>query len=94
MGDHRTLFIDVNIEELIGGTTEDPIGVPPRGFRLQNVKAMDRYISQLTDYFQQHRIREELAAISKGLSNSSKIQKLITSSSFHGEIYSRTQCTR
>ena len=67
ISDHWTLFIDIDTTKLFGGSKIDPVPIPPRCFKLNNVQATQKYIYKLKEYFKQHRIMKKLIKIAKGL---------------------------
>ena len=64
--DHRTLYIDIDIKEILGGKHKAPTGPPTRILKLRNVKALERFQDQLKEYWKQHRMNEKMECIAKG----------------------------
>ena len=58
--DHRTIWIDIDAEAVLGGKMKAPVGVPSRGLKLKNVNALKRFKEHLTEYIKQHRMEEKI----------------------------------
>ena len=66
--DHRSLWIDVDVDLLLGGKVKEHVHAPIRGLKLKNIKALKKYQTFLQDYLKQHRMREKLTMISREMS--------------------------
>ena len=73
--DHRSIWLDLDADMLLGGKVKAPIGPPVRGLKLTNVRVKKMYQDKLQDYIRQHRMREKIEVIAKGLQEADKITK-------------------
>ena len=65
--DHRTLYIDLDITKALRTDLTDLINPHYRTLRLTNVKAINKFISILKEYYKNHNILNRLLEIEQGL---------------------------
>ena len=70
--DHRSIWVDIEVDAVLGGVIKDPVGIKPRGLKLQNIKALHKFKERMETYCKQHRMKEKIHTISKGLLDSDK----------------------
>lgn len=69
---HCSLFVDLNITKALKTDLTDLINPYYWTLRLNNVKAINKFISTLKEYYKKHNIIKRLLEIEKGLSHAKK----------------------
>ena len=68
--DHRTLFVDIDIESALQTQLSDLINPQYRTLRLNNAEAIKKYTTHLTRLYQKHKVLERLLELDKSLQDS------------------------
>jgi hypothetical protein len=63
--DHRAVFIDVDIDEFLGGDPSPLMSLALRGIRSQNPKACVKYVTEMEKYMAEHHVYARVATLSE-----------------------------
>ena len=74
IGDHRTVYIDIDVREILKGHNHNIDELPTRKLRISNEKAATCYMQLLIKYFHQHRIQEKVKNIPRNLFIASQLE--------------------
>ncbi len=67
--DHRGAFIDVNIDEFLGGDPSTLMSAALRGIRSQSPKACVKYVLEMEEYMTAHNVYARVASLSQQTTN-------------------------